>query len=185
MSITMCDYTRNESHKNLTHFFTASVFPRNSKWLFPNLMIMLLFYIDIYFFWYCFDYHTESWKGPKTDGKTFENSKEETTLSVVMNNKLTCFNHIKELWKETSGKIIALWRILPYFMKSEFDFQVLIKSFLFLFCSRAYNNIIEKIEKRSVRVTLVHLHTCLTNIESCKLSTECSKLHEGTFQNSE
>ena len=146
---------------------------------------MLLFYIDICFFWYCIDYHTESWKGTKTDGKTFENSKEETTLSVVIYNKLNCFNHIKELWKEASGKILALSRILPYFIKSEFDFQGLIKSFLFQFCSRAYNNVIEKIEKRSVRVILVHLHTCLTNIESCKLSTECSKLHDGTFQNSE
>ena len=48
------------------------------------------------------------------DGKIFENSKGETILGVAIDNKLTFYNHMKELCEKTSHKISALDRISSY-----------------------------------------------------------------------
>ena len=48
------------------------------------------------------------------DRKIFENSKEEAILGITVDNKITFYDHSKELCKKAFSKICTLSRILPY-----------------------------------------------------------------------
>lgn len=46
--------------------------------------------------------------------QTYANSKEETMLRIIIDNKLSFYSYIKGLRKKTSQKLYVLSRIVPY-----------------------------------------------------------------------
>ena len=92
----------------------------------------------------------------------FNNSNEEKTLGIAIDNKLTFKSHITILCKKTAQKIEALLRLLNHLndsrkrlifnsiIKSHFNYCLLIS----LFCSRTSNSMINKIHERALRLIL-------------------------------
>ena len=108
--------------------------------------------------------------GKNTENETFSfkdtitnSSKEETILGVIIDNRLTFSSHIRELCKKASQKISALSRISSQLNDSEKTllFNAVVKSqfnfcpLVWMFCSRAPNNMINRVHKRTLRVILV------------------------------
>ena len=64
------------------------------------------------------------------NGKKFKNSKEETILGVIIDNKLSFDSHIKRLCKQAGQRFSALSRISAFtdLNKSQILFQSMIKS---------------------------------------------------------
>ena len=89
-----------------------------------------------------------------------ENSKEEVILGIAIDNKLTFDNHIKSICRKAGQKLSALSRISPYLEtdKKELLFISIVKSqfsycpLVWMFCSRNTNNLINKIQERSLRL---------------------------------
>ena len=108
--------------------------------------------------------------GKNTENETFSfkdtitnSSKEEKILGVIIDNRLTFSSHIRELCKKASQKISALSRISSQLNDSEKTllFNAVVKSqfnfcpLIWMFCSRAPNNMINRVHKRTLRVILV------------------------------
>ena len=89
-----------------------------------------------------------------------ENSKEEVILGITIDNKLTFDSHIKSICRKAGQKLSALSRISPYLEtdKKELLFKNMVKSqfsycpLVWMFCSRNTNNLINKIQERSLRL---------------------------------
>ena len=89
-----------------------------------------------------------------------ENSKEEVILGITIDNKLTFDSYIKSICRKAGQKLSALSRISPYLEtdKKELLFQSMVKSqfnyclLVWMFCSRNANNLINKIQERSLRL---------------------------------
>ena len=107
--------------------------------------------------------------GKNTGNETFtfkdtimSNSKEEKILGVIIDNRLIVSSHITELCKKASQKMLALSRISNQL--NDFDktllFNTAVKSqfnycpFVWMFCSRTPNNIINRVHERALRVIL-------------------------------
>ena len=94
------------------------------------------------------------------NGKKFKNSKEETFLGVIIDNKLTFDSHINRMCKKASQKLSALSRISAFIdlNKRQILFQSMIKSqfsccpLIWMFCSGKSNNLINKIHERSLKI---------------------------------
>ena len=88
-------------------------------------------------------------------GLVMKNSKEQNTLGVTIDNKLTFKSNIKNLCKKASQKIGALSRlsnhlndspkrlILNSIVKSQFSYC----SLVWMFCSTTSNNMINKVDE--------------------------------------
>ena len=93
-------------------------------------------------------------------GKKFKNSKEETILRVIVDNKLTFDSHINRVCKKAGKKLSAFSRISTFIdlNKRQILFQSMIKSqfshcpLIWIFCSKKSNNLINKIQERSLRI---------------------------------
>ena len=107
--------------------------------------------------------------GNNTENETFlfhnilmENSKEQKIVGIIIDNKLNFKSYISELCKKASQKIAALSRLSSYLNNSEkkLIFNSIIKSqfsycpLVWMFCSRTLNNMIKKLNERSLRITL-------------------------------
>ena len=106
--------------------------------------------------------------GKKTESGIFKfenvclgNSKEEEViLGITIDNKLTFDSHIKSICRKAGQKLSALSRISPYLEtdKKELLFISIVKSqfsycpLVWMFCSRNTNNLINKIQERSLRL---------------------------------
>ena len=94
------------------------------------------------------------------NSKKFRNSKEETILGVIIDNKLTFYSRIDRICKKGGKKLSALSRISAFIdlNKRQILFQSMIKSqfsycpLIWMFCSRKSNNFINKIRERSLRI---------------------------------
>ena len=98
----------------------------------------------------------------KVQNVCLENSKEEVILGITIDNKLTFDSHIKSICRKTGQKLRALSRISPYLEtdKKELLFKSVMKSqfsycpLVWMLCSRHANNLINKIQKRSLRLIM-------------------------------
>ena len=90
-----------------------------------------------------------------------ESSKEEVILGLTIDNKLTFDSHIKSICRKAGQKPSTISRISPYLQtdKKELLFKSMMKSqfnycpLVWMFCSRNANNLINKIQERSLRLT--------------------------------
>ena len=93
------------------------------------------------------------------NGKKFKNSKEETIVGVINDNKLFFDSHINRICKKADQKLSALSRTSAFIAlnKIQILFQSMIKSqfsychLIWMFYSRKSNNLINKIHERSLR----------------------------------
>ena len=96
----------------------------------------------------------------KFENVCLENSKEEVILGITIDNKLTFDSHIKSMCRKAGQKLSALSRISPYLEtdKKELLFKRMVKSqfsycpLVWMFGSRNANNLINKIQERSLRL---------------------------------
>ena len=96
----------------------------------------------------------------KFENLFLENSKEEVILGITTDNKLTFDSHVKSMCRKAGQKLSALARISPYLEtnKKELLFKSMVKSkfnycpLVWMFCSRKANNLINKIQERSLRL---------------------------------
>ena len=94
------------------------------------------------------------------NGKKFKNSKEETILGVIIDNKLPLDSHINRICKKAGQKLSALSQISAFtdLNKRQILFQTIIKlqfsycPLIWMFCSRKSNKHINKIHERSLRI---------------------------------
>ena len=96
----------------------------------------------------------------KFENVFLENSKKEVILGITINNKLFFDSHMKSMCRKAGQKLSALSRIPPYLetdkkellrksmVKSQFNYCHLV----WMFCSRKANNLINKIQERSLRL---------------------------------
>ena len=90
----------------------------------------------------------------------FKNSDHEIILGITTDRKLTFNKYMKNLCKKAGQKLSALLRISPYLhenkkkllycsmIKSQFNYCPLV----WMFCSRKSNNLINKVQKRALRL---------------------------------
>ena len=91
-----------------------------------------------------------------------ENSIEEKTLGITIDNKLKFKSHVKNLCKKASKKTWALSRLTNYVNDSEkkLIFNTIIKfqfsycPLAWMFCSRQTNNVVNKLHERALRPVL-------------------------------
>ena len=89
-----------------------------------------------------------------------ENSKEEVTLGITIASKLTFDSHIKSTCRKAGEKLSVLSRISPYLETDEKEllFKSIVKSqfnycpLVWMYCSRNADNLINKIQERSLRL---------------------------------
>ena len=94
------------------------------------------------------------------NGQKFKNSKEETILGLIIDNKLTFDSHINRICKKAGQNLSALSQILAFIdlNKKQILFQSMIKlqfsycPLIWMFCSRTSNNYINNIYERSLRI---------------------------------
>ena len=97
----------------------------------------------------------------KFENVCLESSKEEVILGLTIDNKLTFDSHIKSICRKAGQKPSTISRISPYLQtdKKELLFKSMMKSqfnycpLVWMFCSRNANNLINKIQERSLRLT--------------------------------
>ena len=91
---------------------------------------------------------------------TFKNSREETILGVIIDNKLFFNSHINRMCKKAGQKLSALSRISAFIdlNKRQILFQSMIKSqfsycpLIWMFCSRRSNNLVNNIHERHLKI---------------------------------
>ena len=96
----------------------------------------------------------------KFENVCLENTKEELIVGIIIDNKLSFDSHIKSMCREAGQKLSALSRISPYLEtdKKELLFKSMVKSqfnycpLVWMFGSRNANNLINKIQERSLRL---------------------------------
>ena len=104
-----------------------------------------------------------------TENETFifkytimDKTAKKKTLTVIMDNRLTCSSHIRELCKIASQKISPFSRISKQRNDSEKNllFNAVVKSQfnychpVWIFCSRTSNNMTNRVHERALRVLL-------------------------------
>ena len=113
-----------------------------------------------------------------TFGNIFlRNSKEEVTLGLTIDNKLSVDNHVKKICRKASQKNCALSRISNYLdskqkkillkgmLRSQFSYCPLI----WMFSSRKSNNLISNVHERSLRIVNDDNHSSFKSLLSkCK-----------------
>ena len=85
---------------------------------------------------------------------------EHEVLQTTINTNLSFYSHLKQLLKKVANKLHALTRIVPYLDKrqinllynSSFKGQLSYCLLIWTFCSRSSNNLINKLQKRVLRV---------------------------------
>ena len=85
---------------------------------------------------------------------------EHEVLQTTINTDLSFYSHLKQLLKKVANKLHALTRIVPYLDKrqinllynSSFKGQLSYCPLIWTFCSRSSNNLINKLQKRVLRV---------------------------------
>ena len=123
------------------------------EWFYENFMILnpaKCHYV-------CIGKNTES-DVFKFENVCLENSKEEVILGITIDSKLTFDSHIKTMCRKAGQKLSALSRISPYLEtdKKELLFKSMVKSqfnycsLVWMFWSRNANNLINKIQERSL-----------------------------------
>ena len=96
----------------------------------------------------------------KFENVCLENSKEEVISGITIDNKHIFDSHIKSMCRKTGQKLSAVSRISPHLEthKKELLFKSMVKSqfnycsLVWMFCSRNANNLINKIQERSLRL---------------------------------
>ena len=95
----------------------------------------------------------------KFENVCVENSKEEVILGITIDSKLTFDSHIKRICRKAGQKLSALSRISPYLetnqkellLKSMVKSQFSYCSLVWMFFSQNANNLINKIQQKSLR----------------------------------
>ena len=119
--------------------------------------------------------------------KKFKNSKEETILGVIIDNKLTFDSHINRMYKKADQNLSALSRISAFnnLNKMQILFQSMIKSqfsycpLIWMFCSRKSNDLINEIHKRSLWIVT---HDKNSNFEDPLKSNNQITAHQRNLQ---
>ena len=96
----------------------------------------------------------------KFENVCLENSEEEVILAIIIDNKLTLDSRIKSICRKAGQKLSGFSRRSPYLEinKKELLFKSMMKSqysycpLVWMFCSRNANNLINKIQERSLRL---------------------------------
>ena len=96
------------------------------------------------------------------DNFTLKHSNEEEILGVTRNRKLTLHQYIKKTCREAGQKLSALLRLCPSYLdinKRKTIYTTVVKSqsnycpLVWMFCPRRSNNLINKVQKRALRIT--------------------------------
>ena len=85
---------------------------------------------------------------------------EYVILGVLIDNRLTFYNHLKNLCKKIASKLNALTRIVPYLNRNQirltynsfFKEQLSYCLLIWTFCSRRSNHLINKLQERALRI---------------------------------
>ena len=85
---------------------------------------------------------------------------EHEVLQTTIDTNLSFYSHLKQLLKKVANKLHALTRIVPYLDKKQinllynpsFKGQLSYCPLIWTFCSRSSNNLINKLQKRALRV---------------------------------
>ena len=88
-------------------------------------------------------------------------SREYVILEVPIDNRLTFYNHLKNLCKKVVNKLDALTRIVPYLNHNQirliynsfFEGQLSYCPLICIFCSRRSNHLINKLQERALRIS--------------------------------
>ena len=101
-----------------------------------------------------------------------ESSKEVEILGIKIDKNLNFNNHIKSICRKAGQKLSALLRtssnlnmkqeklLYKSMIKSQFNYCPLV----WMFCSRQSNNLINKINERSLRISYKNQRTCYHNL---------------------
>ena len=124
----------------------------------------------------------------KFENVCLEKDKEEVILGVTIDNNLTFNSHIKSICRKAGQKLSALSRISPYLEadKKELLFKSMLKSqfsycpLVWVFWSQNANNLINKIEERSLGLitndkasTFEHLPQANNEIQHIRETCKC------------
>ena len=85
---------------------------------------------------------------------------EHEVLQTTIDTNLSFYSHLKQLLKKVANKLHALTRIVPHLDKKQinllynpsFKGQLSYCPLIWTFCSRSSNNLINKLQKRALRV---------------------------------
>ena len=94
------------------------------------------------------------------DSTKIPSAEEYVVLGVTIDNRLTFYNHLKNLCKKIANKLNALTRIAPYLNHNQIRliYNSLYKGhlsycrFIWTFCSRRSNHLINKLQERALRI---------------------------------
>ena len=160
---TICNYADDntlfscEENFDLVYEKLRSDFAILSKWYFDNFLVlnagkchfMTLGTGNTFFDFQC-------------DDVIIENKQEELILGILIDNELSFQSHVNSICKKANQKLNALFRVSNYmtseqlillvnsFIKSHFNYCPLI----WMFCNRTSMNKINKIQERTLRLTL-------------------------------
>ena len=94
------------------------------------------------------------------DSTKIPSAEEYVILRVAIDNRLTFYNHLKNLCKKNANKLNTLTRIAPYLNHNQirliwnsfFKGQLSYCPLIWTFCSRCSNHLINKIQERALRI---------------------------------
>ena len=94
------------------------------------------------------------------DSTKIPSAEEYVILRVAIDNRLTFYNHLKNLCKKNANKLNTLTRIAPYLNHNQirliwnsfFKGQLSYWPLIWTFCSRRSNHLINKIQERALRM---------------------------------
>ena len=94
------------------------------------------------------------------DSTKIPSAEEYVVLGVTIDNRLSFYNHLKNLCKKIANKLNALTRIAPYLNHNQIRliYNSLYKghlsycSLIWTFCSRRSNHLINKLQERALRI---------------------------------
>ena len=94
------------------------------------------------------------------DSTKIPSAEEYVVLGVTIDNRLSFYNHLKNLCKKIANKLNALTRIAPYLNHNQIRliYNSLYKGHLsycrltWTFCSRRSNHLINKLQERALRI---------------------------------
>ena len=91
-------------------------------------------------------------------------------LGVLIDNKLTLYNHLKNLWKKIAQKLNALTRIATHLNlirlihNSFFKGQLSYCPLIWTFCSSRSNHLINKFQERALRRAYNDFNSCFSEL---------------------
>ena len=94
------------------------------------------------------------------DSTKIPSAEEYVILGVTIDNRLTFYNHLKNLCKKIANKLNALTRIAPYLNHNQirliynsfFKGQLSYCPLIWTFCSRRSNHLINKLQGRALMI---------------------------------